>query len=105
MTSVALGDFLMARIFFRWVQSNLTYEISILLDRSRSVDTPGKEFCMFCIQTSKNDRKMSVVNPTAFPIYFGLHGCKPQVAEDGFVFAKIGEEELERNCGSTGAYI
>ena len=60
---------------------------------------------MFCVWTSKNDREMGVVDPTAFPIYFGLYGCKPWIAKDGFVFAKVGEEELKRNCGSAGAYI
>ena len=69
------------------------------------VNTAGKELRTFCVWTSKNDRKVSVVDPAAFPIYFGLDSCEPWVAEDGFVFTKVGEEELEGNCCSTGAYI
>ena len=38
-----------------------------------------------------------MVNPTSLPVYFRLHCCKPWVAEDGFVFTKVGEEELERD--------
>ncbi len=60
---------------------------------------------MFCIRTSENDREMSVVNPAAFPIYLRLYGCEPWIAEDGLMFAEVGEEELKGNSGGAGAYI
>ena len=40
-----------------------------------------------------------MIDPTAFPVYFGLYGREPWVAKDGLMFAKIGEEELEWNGG------
>ena len=46
-----------------------------------------------------------MVNPTLFPIYLGLHRCKPWIAENGFVFAEIGEEELERDGGRPGSDV
>ncbi len=46
-----------------------------------------------------------MIDPATFPIYFGLHGCKPWVAKDGFVFAEVGEKELKGNCGRTGVYV
>ncbi len=48
---------------------------------------------------------MSVVDPTLFPIYFGLHCCKPWVTEDGLMFAEVGEEELEGNSGRSGSNV
>ena len=48
---------------------------------------------------------MGVVDPTSFPVYFWLHCRKPRVAEDGFVFAEVGEKELERDSGRTGSDI
>jgi len=105
MASVMSGDLLMARIFFRQVQSDPAYKVLILLDRLRSVDTPGEELCAFCVWTSENDGEVSVIDPAAFPIYFGLYSCEPWVVEDGFVLAKVGEEELKGDCGRTGVYI
>ena len=46
-----------------------------------------------------------MVNPTSLPIYLRLHRCKPRVAENGFVFAKVGEEELKRDGGRSGSDI
>ena len=103
--SVMSGDLLMARIFFRQVQSDPAYKVLIFLDGLRSIDTLGEELCTFSIWTSEDDREVSVVDPATFPIYFGLHSCKPWVAKDGFVFTKVGEEELKGDCGRTGAYI
>ena len=105
MALVMSGDFFVARIFFRWVQSDQAYKVLILLDGSRSVDTPGEKLCAFCVRTSENDGEVSVVDPATFPIYFGLHSYEPWVAKDGFVFTKVGEEELKGDCGRTGVYI
>ncbi len=60
---------------------------------------------MFHIFTSEYDGEVSVVNPAAFPIYFGLHSCEPWIAKDGFMLAEVGEKELKRDCGRTGSYI
>ncbi len=38
-----------------------------------------------------------MIDPTSFPVYFRLHCREPWVAENGFVFSKIREEELEWN--------
>ena len=38
-----------------------------------------------------------MIDPSLLPVYFGLHCREPWVPEDGLVFAKVGEEELERN--------
>ena len=46
-----------------------------------------------------------MVNPTPFPVYLGLHRCEPWISENGFVFAKIGEEELERDGGRPGSDV
>src|SRR5258708_38753817 len=48
---------------------------------------------------------MGVVDPTSFPVYFWLHCRKPRVAEDGFVFAEVGEKELERDGGGSGSDV
>src|SRR5229473_1358939 len=77
------------------MQRNSAYEVPIVSDWSGSVDVSGEEFCLFCIWASEYDREMSMVDPSSFPIYFRLHGCEPWVAENGFVFAEVGEEELE----------
>ena len=46
-----------------------------------------------------------MVNPASFPVYLWLHCCKPWVAEDGFVFAEVGEEELEGYRGRSGSDV
>ena len=46
-----------------------------------------------------------MVNPTSLPIYFRLHSREPWVAEDGFVFAKVGEEKLEGYRGRSGSDV
>ncbi len=46
-----------------------------------------------------------MVDPTSFPIYFWLHRCKPWVAEDGFMFAEVGEEKFEGDGGRPGSYV
>ncbi len=46
-----------------------------------------------------------MVDPTSFPVYLWLRRCKPRVAKDGFVFAKVGEEELERDGSGPGPDI
>ena len=103
--SVMSGDLLMARIFFRQVQSDPAYKVSIIFGRSGSINASGEEFCAFHIFTSEYDGEVSVVDPAAFPIYFGLYSCEPWVVEDGFVLAKVGEEELKGDCGRTSVYI
>ena len=46
-----------------------------------------------------------MINPAMLPVYLGLYACEPGVAKDGFVFAKVGEEELERDGCGTSAYV
>ena len=46
-----------------------------------------------------------MVDPATFPIYFGLYGCEPWVAKDGFVFAKVREKELEGDHGRASVYV
>ncbi len=46
-----------------------------------------------------------MVDPASLPIYLRLHRRKPWVAEDGFVLAKIGEEELEWDGSGPGSDI
>ena len=46
-----------------------------------------------------------MVDPTLFPVYLWLHRCKPWVTNNGFVFAKVGEEELERDGSGPGPDI
>ena len=46
-----------------------------------------------------------MVDPATFPIYFGLHSCKPWIAKDGFMLSEVGEKELEGDCGRTSAYV
>ncbi|SRR5216684_1108122 len=84
---VPLGDFLVVMVFFRWVQSDPAYKVSVLLDGARSINAPGEELCVFGIRASKNDGEVSVVDPAAFPIHFGLYSCEPWVAKDSLMFA------------------
>jgi hypothetical protein len=37
-----------------------------------------------------------VIDPSSFPIDFGLHRCEPRVTEYGFVFTEVGQEESQR---------
>ncbi len=69
------------------------------------VDAPRKELCSFRIRAFKDNRKMSVVNPAMFPVYFGLHCREPWVAKDGFVFSKVREEKLEWNGSGPGSDV
>ncbi len=104
-TSVTLGYLCVVGILFRWEQRDSAYEISVVFDRSGSIYTSGDKLGFFCIGASKYNGKVSVVNPASFPVYLGLHCCEPWVTEDGFVFTKVGEEELERDGGRPGSYI
>src|SRR5258708_37382716 len=95
MASITSGYFGMVSMFFGRLKGDSAYEISVFDNWARSIDAPGKEFCSLGIRTPEYDRKMGVVNPTSFPIYFWLHCRKPWIAEDGLVLAEIGEEELK----------
>ena len=86
-TSIMSGDFLVVGGLFWGMQCDSAYEVSVISDGSGSVNASGKEFCPFCIWASEYNGEMGVVNPSSFPIYLGLYGREPRVAEDGFVFA------------------
>ncbi len=105
MPLVASGDLWVIGAFFWRVQRNPAYKVPVISDWSRSVDASGKEFCSFRIWASKYDREMSVVDPTSFPIYFRLHCRKPRVAKNGFVFAEVGQEELEWDSGRASSDV
>ena len=92
-------------VFFRGVQRNSAYEVSVVPNWSGSIDVPGEELRPFCVRASEYDGEVSVVDPASFPIYFWLHSRKPWVTEDGFVFAKIGEKKLEGDSGVSGSNI
>src|SRR5258708_36526061 len=94
-TSITSRDFWVVGSLFRGLYRNLAYKVAVVPDGSRSVDASGDEFCSFCVRTSEYDREMGVVNPSAFPLYFGLYCCKPWIAEDGFMLAEIREKELQ----------
>ncbi|SRR5258707_14390367 len=80
--------------FFWGVYHNPTYEISVVPNGPRSINTLGKELCSFCVWASEYDGKMSVVDPPTFPIYLWLRRGKPWVAKNGLMLAEVGEEEL-----------
>jgi len=60
---------------------------------------------MFHICTSEYDGEVSVVDPAAFPIYFGLYSCKPWIAKDGFMLTEVREKELKGDHGGTSMYV
>ena len=93
---IASGNLWVVGGLFWGVQRDSAYEVSVVSDRSRLVYASGKEFCPFRIWASEYDREMSMIDPTSLPVDFRLHRCEPWVAENGLVFAKVGEEELER---------
>ncbi len=74
-------------------------------DWSGSVGPSRGKLCSFCIGASEDNREMGVIDPSALPIYFGLHGGEPQVAKNGLVIAKVGKKELERGGGGSGSYV
>ena len=80
-------------------------KFSVAPDWSGSVDTPGEEFCPLCVGASKDNGETGVVDPPSFPIYLRLHCREPWVPEDGLVFAKVGEEELECDGGRPGSDV
>jgi hypothetical protein len=43
----------------------------------------------------EDDGKLGVIDPSSFPVDFWLHHCEPWVAEDGFIFSEVREEEAE----------
>src|SRR5258708_35741425 len=105
MPSVASRDLWVVGDFFRRVQHNPAYKVPVFLDWSRAVDASGEELCSFRVWASEYNGEVSMVNPTPFPIYFGLHRREPWVAKDGFVFAEVGEEELEWDGGRAGPNV
>src|SRR5258708_33076712 len=52
-TLVASGDFLVVDIFFRRMQRDLAYEVSVIFDRLGSVSASREEFCLFHIRASE----------------------------------------------------
>ena len=64
------------------------------MDGSGSVDASGEELHTLCIWALEDHRKVGMINPAVLPVYFRLDSCEPWIAKDGFVFSKVGEEEL-----------
>ncbi len=99
---IVSGNLWVVSGLFWGVQRDSAYEVSVVSDRSRLVYASGKEFCPFRIWASEYDREMSMVDPSTFPIYFGLYRREPWIAKNGLVFAKVGEEELEWDGSGSG---
>ena len=77
------------------MENNPSKEIVIPLFLSRDVLLSGCEDSPFCIVGSEYYWELCVVDPPAFPIYFGLCGSEPWVSEDGFLLSKLGKVESE----------
>src|SRR5258708_1387225 len=105
MAPITSGYFQVVRVFFGRLQRDPAYKISVFCDWTRSIDTSGEELRFFCVGTPKYNREVGMVDPTSLPIYLWLHRCEPWVAEDGFVLAEVGEEELKRDSGSPGSDV
>ncbi len=103
--SIASGDFRVVGGFFWGVQCDSTYEVTVISNWLRSIDTSGKEFCSLGIQASEYNGEMGVIDPTLFPIYLWLHCCKPWITKNRLVFTKVGEEELERDGSGPGSDV
>src|SRR5258708_10419669 len=105
MMSIASGNLWVVGGLFWGVQRDSAYEVSVISDRSRLVYASGKKFCLFRIRASEYDREMSMVDPSMFPIYFGLYHREPWIAKNGLVFTKVREEELEQDGSGSGSDV
>ena len=102
---ITSGDLRVVSGLFWGMEHNPAYEVPVISDRLGAVDPPGEELCSFCIWTSKDDWEVSVVDPSAFPVYFRLHCCEPWVAKDGLMFSEVGKEELEWDGGGSSTNV
>src|SRR5258708_10685277 len=105
MVSVSSGYFQVVATFFGWMQGDSADKVSVVSDWLGSIDASGEEFCLLCVWAPKYNGEMGMVNPTPFPVYFGLHCCEPWVAEDSLMFSKVGEKELESDGGGPGSDV
>src|SRR5258708_38868490 len=62
---------------------------------SRDVSLSGYEDGFFCIVSSQYYWELCVINPSLFPIYFGLCSSKPWIPEDSLLLPKFGKIESE----------
>ena len=57
------------------------------------VPLSGYEDGFSCVIGTQYYWELSVVDPSSFPVYFGLHGSEPWISEDCFLFPEFGEVE------------
>src|SRR5258707_3092380 len=77
------------------MEDDSSKEVMVFFLLSRDVPLTRYEDGSLCVMGSKYYRELCVIDPSSFPIYFGLCGSKPWVSEDGFLLPKLGKVKSE----------